>query len=96
MQLVVLKTEITVIADWYTTCLPEIIEYLMNLLSNSRRDSRLLHCDNKSAYHVKACTDHLIITRPNLHEHLPLQSRACSLRLCTVSLCENENEREAG
>lgn len=69
---VVLDTQKTVTAKWYTeNCLLQVIESLKSLRPNSRMDTWFFHHDNAPAHRAKVSTDYLTSTGLKLLEHPP-------------------------
>lgn len=72
VERVVLDTQKTVTAKWYTEqCLAKVIESLKNLRPKSRMDTWYLHHDNAPAHRARACTEYLATTGLKLLEHPP-------------------------
>lgn len=72
LERVVLDTQKTVTAKWYTEqCLPKVIGSMKNLRPKSRMDTWYLHHDNAPAHRAKACTEYLTTTGLKLLEHPP-------------------------
>jgi hypothetical protein len=70
VERVVLETQKTVTAKWYTEeCLHRVVQAMRNIRPRSRADTWFLHHDNAPAHRSKVCTEYLTSSRLKVLEH---------------------------